>query len=72
MSIDFESLEDQIKSHMGDQPYSVTCSNCGGTLDCASVDIDSDFDLTVKIDPCDTCITNAIEEAKQEMESNNE
>lgn len=72
MSIDLDTLKKEIEKHMNDQPYSVTCSECGGILDTASVDVDSDYDLIVKIDPCQTCIDDAVEEAKKEMESNNE
>ena len=72
MSIDLGAIEKVIESHMSDQPYSVVCSNCGNGLDCASADTDSDLDLSIKIDPCQACIDSAVEEAKEEMESNNE
>lgn len=47
-SEDFVSL---IEDHMDSQPYSCKCMNCGSNLD-FSANIDSDYDLTIEVEPC--------------------
>jgi hypothetical protein len=72
MSIDFEALEKSAKEHMENQPYAIKCSNCETVLECDEVKVDYDLDLNLSISPCQTCIDEAIEDAKKEMECNNE
>lgn len=44
-------------------PHSAHCSECGETLAINSRESDSDCDVFVHIDPCETCLEAAIEEA---------
>jgi hypothetical protein len=72
MSIDFTLMEDSVKSHMESQPYEMKCSECGALLTADETDLDNDLDLYIKVAPCQTCLDDAVEDAKKEMESNNE
>lgn len=46
-------------------PYSVRCTNCGEKLNIAKRIIDKDDDLLVEVDPCQTCIDKAVDEAEE-------
>lgn len=69
MSIDAdqiaETIKGQIKDHMTDQPYKLTCSGCGSDLGIYEDEIDGDMDLYLKIEPCQTCIDSAVAEATE-------
>ena len=62
MSLNTEDLEAIIMEHMEAQPYDIVCSKCGMGLE-KSVDIDADLDLTMSVEPCETCLEEAREEA---------
>jgi len=62
MSLNTEDLEAIIMEHMEAQPYDIVCSKCGMGLE-KSVDIDADLDLTMSVEPCETCLEEASEEA---------
>ena len=53
MAIHTDTFEDMVKDHMDDQPYNITCGECGGDLDFTK-SIDNDYDLTICVSPC-TC-----------------
>ncbi len=57
MSLDMRevtsSVENMLDDHMEDQPYRVECYCCGKELTIAETSHDSDFDLTVVVEPCD-------------------
>ena len=59
-------LFDDIKKALGNQPYEARCADCGSDLDIESAEIDNDFDMFVRVGACQTCIDNAVEEAKAE------
>ena len=65
MSLNTEDLEAIIMEHMEAQPYDIVCSKCGMGLE-KSVDIDADLDLTISVEPCETCLEEASEEAREE------
>ena len=52
MTFDASIIEKEIKDHMDEQPYKIECSECGKELDKNST-IDSDYDLSVVVYPCD-------------------
>ena len=61
-----EGIKDQIKDHLEAQPYDVKCYQCNSVLGVATTETDGDMDLYIKIEPCQTCIDSAVEEAKEE------
>ncbi len=63
MSIDPHQFEQIVQDHMDMQPYSIQCDDCGETLDHVT-EIDNDYDLTIKVDPCAHCIERAEEAAR--------
>ena len=65
MSFNIEDLENIIAKHMQDQPYDIICSDCGMILE-TSTSIDSDFDLNITVEPCETCLEEARTEGKNE------
>ena len=65
MSLDLSIVEDAIRGHMGDQPYSLKCEACGAGLTVGTVDVDKELDLNITVDPCQTCIAEAVEEAEE-------
>jgi len=48
-------VEDALKEHMGKQPYSCTCQDCGEEVKLI-IDIDTDFDMRVIVPVCE-CAT---------------
>jgi hypothetical protein len=42
-----------LDKHMMDQPWSITCSECGNDLYVTKKDVDYQFDLSIQVDPCD-------------------
>lgn len=55
MSIDLDDIKEIVSSHMDNQPYNITCSECGASLEYTK-SIDGCFDLDIEIRPCD-CVT---------------
>jgi hypothetical protein len=55
MSLDLDDIKEIVKSHMENQPYRITCSECGKDLEHDST-IDLIFDLELVVTPCD-CVT---------------
>jgi hypothetical protein len=53
-----ESLQSLLNNHMADQPFGVSCAVCNETLE-TSATIDSDFDLILTVEPCETCLKAA-------------
>jgi len=51
-------ITDQVMEHLKRQPYEIICSCCGASLTC-NVKIDNDFDLFLKVDPCEMCMREA-------------
>jgi len=51
-------ITDTVRNHMEQQPYQIICSVCGGdlTVQCT---IDSDLDMMLKVEPCDSCLAEA-------------
>lgn len=47
----FEIIEEAISRHMGEQPYRITCAECGEPLD-TEKNIDGDYDLSITVTPC--------------------
>ncbi len=64
MSLNMEDIEEIIVNHMKDQPFTIICDTCGMEL-VSSISIDSDLDLNMTVEPCETCL----EEAKQQQEN---
>lgn len=60
MSFDLDTIKQMIQDHMGDQPYKANCKECGQALD-IEPEVDSDYDLTVYVTPCETCLAEAKE-----------
>jgi ribosomal protein L31 len=54
MSIDTGVIESMVSDHMDDQPYQVTCSECGNSLD-FSATVDRDLDLKLEVEVCTNC-----------------
>ena len=46
-------IEDEIRSHMEDQPLNIQCANCGTELD-IECSVTIDMALSIKVDP-QTC-----------------
>lgn len=67
MAINIHYLKGMIDDHMSDQPYSVKCGGCGGSL-MVDTEVDNDFDLKLTVHPCDQCMEEAADEARQEYE----
>lgn len=61
-----ESLQNLLNNHMADQPYGVSCAVCDSILE-TSATIDSDFDLILTVEPCETCLENAASEREAEI-----
>ena len=51
MAIDLSSIKHALRNHMQEQPYKITCSGCGEAL-AYDIEIDSTFDLILKVSPC--------------------
>lgn len=51
MAIDFKNIEEEIKSHMENQPYKCTCENCGSDVE-LDVSLDGDLDMIVTVPIC--------------------
>ncbi|GEM_PF-2625563 len=51
-------ITDQVRDHMGNQPYIIKCSTCGRALTFVST-LDGDLDMTLDVDPCETCLKEA-------------
>ncbi len=70
MEINTEGIEIEIENvvneHLQQQPYKVSCYVCGGELLVEEKTVDSDADLSVTVEPCKTCIENAVEESGEE------
>lgn len=60
------SLFNDISAALTGQPYKVVCTTCGSELDPEATEVDKDLDMTITIEPCQTCINSAVEEAKAE------
>ena len=52
MGIKISEIEDMITNHIEEQPYAITCSECGADLN-NSTKTDNDLDLHIEVDPCD-------------------
>lgn len=69
MAIDTKDILDDIEiaiekaadEHMADQPYECKCSVCKENLVFQKV-VDSDKDLLLTIEPCETCMETAANE----------
>lgn len=66
MAFNMSEIEDIIKNHMEQQPYKVKCMECGTELSAGETEVESDFDIHTTVEPCQTCIDSAVEEAKAE------
>jgi len=53
MSFDVSEVEGMIARHMKNQPYEVTCSECGAAVEVVGSMYDNDYDLRLKVFPCD-------------------
>lgn len=64
MALNIKNIETIIIDHMDEQPYRITCWDCGADLkpDC-DVDMDNDFDLSIRVNPCESCMEEATKEA---------
>lgn len=67
MGIDVDYFKEMVRDHMEDQPYKITCGECGDQLDCDS-ELDKDFDLTITVHQCKTCTSNAYDEGYKNAE----
>lgn len=63
------NLNEVLKDHMEEQPYKITCGECGDQLDC-DVDVDNDFDLIITVNQCKTCVDRAYDNGYQDAEEN--
>ena len=61
MTFSIDSVRDELEGHMDDQPYSISCAECGETLDFKS-SYDNDLDLTVEVTPCWKCMEDVKDE----------
>ena len=52
MAFDTGAIEKQFEEHMKAQPFECMCSACDALLT-VRTEVDSDYDLTVYVDPCD-------------------
>lgn len=52
------AAEREIKDHMDTQPYAIRCMECGKSLDYEQT-VDSDYDLSIEVVPCDRCLKEA-------------
>ncbi|MGW8322087.1 MAG: hypothetical protein ACWGSD_11100 [Thermodesulfobacteriota bacterium] len=48
--------------HLEDQPYALTCSECGDDLELPVRVVDEDGDITLEVAPCETCLGHAAAE----------
>lgn len=46
--------------------YEITCGKCGAPLDIASVHLNRDGDLFASVAPCESCLDERAEEAKDD------
>ena len=51
MSLDIHELKNIVRTHMENQPYKATCSECGSDID-LDTDVDQDLDLSFIVYPC--------------------
>ncbi|KKM63964.1 hypothetical protein LCGC14_1506140 [marine sediment metagenome] len=59
-----DAVNSELEEHMKKQPYDIKCHMCGDDLEVNKSTFDGDYDLSVEVYPCQTCI----EEAKAESE----
>lgn len=57
-----------VQDHMESQPYGCFCSECRGDLEVTYSKVDSDYDLTIEVAPCEDCLEKAREEGRAERE----
>ena len=76
MSFDIDEIEKAakivIESHMIEQPYKITCADCGTNLEVYKSEVDKDMDLTIQITACADCIKNERQEAVDEYKLSQE
>jgi hypothetical protein len=48
-----DTIADALKDHLDDQPYSIECEFCGRDLNVIRKDLDKDYDLRIRVEPCD-------------------
>ena len=68
MGIKLDTIEAELKNHMMEQPYKITCYVCGNTIDVEDNEVDSDFDMYLKVHPCQSCIDVEIKEVHESYE----
>lgn len=66
MAIDIAELENQLRKHMDDQPYSIDCFECGEKLE-VEKKVDVDFDLLLDVHPCTTCMEKAANDRESDL-----
>ena len=63
-----EALKDavvsELEGHMGKQPYEIKCHMCGDDLEVSKSSFDVDYDLSIEVYPCKTCIDDAKAESE--------
>ena len=59
-------LSDHIVEHLDNQPFMIECSECGADLGVTSREVDEDFDLFIKVEPCQHCLAKAAEEVNDD------
>jgi hypothetical protein len=55
MSIDSTKFSNLLSKHMQEQPVETICARCGNALDITGVNVDDEFDLSIKVWPCKNC-----------------
>lgn len=67
MKLDISEIESIVEGVIEDfakeQPYKVVCTTCRGELSIEKTEVDSDTDMTVIVEPCQACITDAVTNA---------
>jgi hypothetical protein len=53
-----------IKDAIEDQPYSIKCAECGKLLKFTTY-VDCDLDMLIDVEPCENCMYNVKQEAKE-------
>jgi hypothetical protein len=53
VSIRISDIEDKLREHMEDQPYTIKCAECGAKVEVETAEIDSEFDIHITVEPCE-------------------
>ena len=65
MGLTPDEVFEPVKTHLENQPYAITCKECGGNLEC-DTSVDGDNDIILEVQPCSKCMADAKDEGYEE------